>query len=107
MVSAMARHASAVATRMIVDISGELSLIRVARGLDPLQAARADAGRLERADAPAGRADPALLVGEDLLRADDVALHAGDLGDRHDAARAVGEALELNDQVDRTRHRLV
>src|SRR3546814_5585488 len=38
---------------------------------------------------------------EQFLRDDDVAFHADDLGDVGDAARAVAQALDLDDQVDR------
>src|SRR5205085_6191730 len=68
--------------------------------LEPLGEARADARRLELPDDLALLVHAAPLEEENLLHRDDVALHARDLGDGGDAARAVGEARDLYDEVD-------
>ena len=57
--------------------------------------ARRDVMALRRAVGIGGGAD----VIEDLLHLDDVALHAGDLGDGGDPALAVAEALQLHDDA--------
>ena len=44
--------------------------------------------------------DAGLLEGEDVLHDDDVALHALDLGDAGDLARAVPQARLVHDEVD-------
>src|SRR5215207_4882528 len=69
--------------------------------LQPLREARADAGRAVAADDPAVLVHALALEVEDLLHRDRLALHAGDLGDGGDAARAVGEARGLYDEVER------
>jgi hypothetical protein len=56
-----------------------------------------DAGRAEAPDDLAVLRSAELLEQEDVLHGDDVALHAGDLGDARDAARAVAEARLLHD----------
>src|SRR5579871_5473060 len=62
--------------------------------------ARANAGRLELplhlAVIAGGGADEFV----DFLHLDDVALESGNLGDRCDAALAVGKALQLHDHAD-------
>ncbi len=59
--------------------------------LEPVGAARPDAGRLVPAQDPLALVGPLALEDEDVLHGDDVAFHADDLGDLHDLAGAVGE----------------
>ena len=72
-------------------------------------AARTSAGCRWRGTTPVDPAvggQPGALEQEDVLHRDDALLHAGDLGDGRDAARAVGQARELHDQVDGRGHLL-
>src|SRR6185437_8076012 len=59
-------------------------------------------GRNVFADQPAGSVFALDVVEYDVLRDDDVALHADHLSDVGDAARAVAQARRLDDDVDRT-----
>src|SRR2546426_7968905 len=71
-----------------------------AHRLERLDEPRADAGRLQAA-LDLAVDDAALLEHEDVLHDDRVTLHALDLGDVHDLARAVLEAGPVDDEIDR------
>ena len=58
-----------------------------------------NAGRAELSLDPVQLVDPELLESHDLLHLDDVALHAGDLGDRNQPAVPSLKALDLDDQA--------
>src|SRR5436190_18737042 len=60
-----------------------------------------EAGRYEPADHPALVVEAFLLELEDVLDADHLALHPGDLADGDDPAGAVGEPRLLQEQVHR------
>ena len=57
-------------------------------------------GRLEGANDLAVRTNPFFVEGEDLLHADDVLFHSGDLSDAGDLARSVAHAGGLHDDGD-------
>src|SRR5205085_7891954 len=65
--------------------------------------ARAHACRAEATDDTPIFVHALAFVLENLLHRDRLALHPCDLGDGSDAARAVGEARGLNDEVERRR----
>src|SRR5215471_17194554 len=65
--------------------------------------ARPDAGRLKVPLHGAVLQRPGADVLVDLLHLQDVAFHAGDFGDAHHAALAVGQARQLDDDADRGR----
>ena len=71
--------------------------------LELAEEAGTQAGRLEPADDLAVGVDPVDLELEQLLERDHLALHPLHLGDLDDAAGAVVEPVELDDQVERGR----
>src|SRR3954453_14036093 len=78
----------------------ELSFLAVvARALPEARAAHA--GRAMAPDPTAVLVLAHDVVEHDVLRDDDVAFHPHDFGDVSDPARAVAEALRLDDDVDR------
>ena len=66
----------------------------------------ADAGRAMPADEVAVGVLAQQIVEEDVLGDDDVAFHSDHLGDVGDAARAVAQARDLHDHVDRSAQHL-
>src|SRR5206468_1749471 len=93
-VSTKVRSASvmAAASRHQLEVLEERRRQPGARGGDPLAALRPDAGRLEAAGDLAVVAEPIALEHEDVLQADDVALHPGNLGNLRHLAAAVAHA---------------
>src|SRR5947207_6057340 len=73
----------------------------VARRLDLLREARADAGRHEAAGDAALLVHPLALIGEQLLQHDGIPLHPRHLGDAGHLARAVGQARGTDDEIQR------
>src|SRR5205823_14141073 len=72
-------------------------------GGEPLAAFRAHTGRPEAADHLAVGAQSIALEHENVLHADDVAFHPGDLRYLGHLARTISHARHLDDQVDRRR----
>src|SRR6185437_145694 len=75
-----------------------LLLVVVARPLPEMRPA--DAGRNMFADQPARGVLALDIVDDDILRDDDVSLHADHFGDVRDAAGAVAKTGGLDDDVD-------
>src|SRR5215207_2029223 len=73
---------------------------REAEELELLGGIGSDAGRLQRAQDAIVLVQTVAPESENLLHADDVLLHADQLGDVGDAAGAVTQARQLDDQVD-------
>src|SRR5262245_16498549 len=90
--------------------SDELAALEDARGQrqaflpHALEHLRPDVAGLEIALRVPLAVDPLLLVLEEILHEDHLALHAGDLRDRDDLAAAAGHARDVDEEVERARH---
>src|SRR5579872_3657588 len=71
------------------------------RDLKAVEKARPDARGTEGSQNLSGGSDALLLEDENLLHADDVLFHAGDLGDAGDLAGAIALAGNLDDDIER------